>query len=207
MSDNPAPRQPQTFGTYIHTSFLNEHRNLTLQQVNGAYHPLLEYDILDRLCWSVLDDVSDVQVADDPNDPLSTRQPLAGHPVAMESLINVNFNITLLQVSVDILADRDGERLGLVDEYDTPVLSIELQEGQPLTIGEFVRKVHVFVQEYQNDLIEAFTEIEGEPVAGTRYIFRACDAPEVYLEEGRAEVVLDFIRYDPGEQRYHFYEM
>ncbi|KAF6817280.1 hypothetical protein CSOJ01_02462 [Colletotrichum sojae] len=109
--------------------------------------PILRMDALRRLYWPVYEDISKVQVFDDPEEDEedSPKRPFLGHPLANESVTNYGLTELLMKIGFQ---DKEAHTLSN-DDYEGPRLLVKREDGGAITFGDFVTQIHPFIQEHK----------------------------------------------------------
>lgn len=121
-------------------------------------------DLLFRLRWDVLCAVDDVKIATGPNDHPSTI-PLFGSSFADEALADPPIHRVHKVWMGDCMSKRDYDYGPEEYRYQPPApLTITNEDGSGITIGQFVRKVHVYLNENMEELKKVKGELYGREV-------------------------------------------
>jgi hypothetical protein len=116
-------------------------------------------DLLYRLRWNVLATLDNIEIATGPYDQ-TTNVPLFGHPLADEPIADPPFS-RIDEVCI-------GECLVQMDyryEYKAPpALTINNEDGNPITLGQFVTETHAYLNVHMEELKKAKGLLYGKVV-------------------------------------------
>jgi hypothetical protein len=144
-------------------------------------------DLLYRLRWNVFDDVSVIEVVEGLNDDgTEQRKLLHSHPIATESLADP----PIYKMSIDSLDLSDAVTFMFAPKESAQSHSIiRSPEDGPITIFEFVREVHIYLNQSE-DAIRAYrtpflrTGIEDWSIETDKH-------PDFFFDSARANIVGD----------------
>ncbi|KAJ4329738.1 hypothetical protein N0V95_010155 [Ascochyta clinopodiicola] len=111
----------------------------------------IHQDLLNRLRWNLLGDLEDAKIASGPYDR-TTYLPFFEHPAANQSLTEPPTS-RIEAFSQDCARKRDME-FAASEEYryklPPPNLGVTNEDGRPITLGQFVREVHAYLNRPEN---------------------------------------------------------
>ncbi|KAH0429027.1 hypothetical protein CcaCcLH18_08654 [Colletotrichum camelliae] len=115
--------------------------------------PILRMDALRRLYWPVYEDISRIQVFDDPEEDEndSPKRPFLGHPFSKEPV--TNYGLTELLIRIGIQEDKECHTLDN-EEYEDPKLLVKREDGGAITMEDFVTQIHPFLLEHKEETLE-----------------------------------------------------
>jgi hypothetical protein len=125
-------------------------------------------DLLYRLRWNVLATLDNIEIATGPYDQ-TTNVPLFGHPLADESIADPPFS-RIDEVCIAECLDKVVIRHEIPEEYrykPPPALTINNEDGNPITLGQFVTQTHAYLNIHIEELKRAKGELYGKVEEGT----------------------------------------
>lgn len=124
----------------------------------------IRMDLLFRLRWNILGSLDDVKIATGPHDQ-TALVPLFGCPLAEESLGQPPISLIDKVWMTDCMSKRDFDYAEEEYRYNPPApLTITNQDGSPITLGQFVTRVHVYLNENMEELKKVKGELYGREV-------------------------------------------
>ncbi|KAF6823886.1 hypothetical protein CMUS01_10487 [Colletotrichum musicola] len=163
--------------------------------------PILRMDALRRLYWPVYEDISKVQVFDDPEEDEedSPKRPFLGHPLANEPV--TNYGMTELLMKIGIQEDKEAHTLSN-DDYEGPRLLVKREDGGAITFGDFVTQIHPFLQEHKQETMELWEEYLGKVPEDDIIFFRFCDTDHPRCLSSLDEVLTVVIELKQSSWKY-----
>jgi hypothetical protein len=122
-------------------------------------------DLLYRLRWNVFATLDDIEIATGPYDQ-TTNVPLLGHPLADKSIANPSFS-RIDKVYIGECLDKVVVRHEIPEEYrykPPPPMTINNEDGSPITLGQFVTQTHAYLNIHMKELKRVKGELYGELV-------------------------------------------
>ena len=111
--------------------------------VNTAMNPAFH-----RLRWSVFEDVSNIRVVEDLDNPQPELFPFLDHPIAGEPATK----IPLREIPIDIEALMQWE----TSDYERPEsLTVHRADGGAVTVGDVVEQLSGYIIANKDDILEA----------------------------------------------------
>lgn len=135
--------------------------------------PILRIDALRRLYWPVYEDISKVQVFDDPEEDEddSPKRPFLGHPFSREPVTNYGLTELLIRIGM-----QEGKECHTLDneEYEDPKLVVKREDGGAITMEDFVTQIHPFLLEHKEETLELWEELLERVHEDDIILFRCC---------------------------------
>jgi hypothetical protein len=130
----------------------------------------IRQDLLYRLHWNFQDPLEEVTIAVG-NPDQAVNVALFGHPLATESLANPPLNC-IDEITIRDFGEKQDRELELEDEPEEeeflykppPALKIWNENGNAITLGQFVTKVHEYVSRNMEEILRVKGELYGELV-------------------------------------------
>lgn len=105
-----------------------------------------------RLRWSIFDDMSDVQVMDDPNSLTTTLSSFSDHPIAKEHATNVPQGE--IQFNAQTMMEFEG-----LDFEEPDELVVTRADGETVTVGDVVTQLHSYFNLHKATILECLAPI------------------------------------------------
>lgn len=124
-------------------------------------------------------------------------------PIALEPVSD--FGLRTMLVTEGSLELKQAGFVALPDEWIAPMLTVQRDDNEPLTIGDFVTQVHAWLQIHKHDILDANEELSGKDHEGFDYMYwgwiRVPTLKDLEPEEGdpRFQLYLRFV--DPTGER------
>lgn len=123
-------------------------------------------DLLYRLRWNVVATLYNIEIAAGPYDQ-TTNVPLFGHPLADEPIADPPFS-RIDEVYIGECLDKVVFCYEIEEEYrykPPPALTINNEDGNPITLGQFVTQTYAYLNVHIKELKKA----KGEFYGGSRH--------------------------------------
>ncbi|KAI8214452.1 hypothetical protein K4K52_000935 [Colletotrichum sp. SAR 10_76] len=163
--------------------------------------PILRMDSLRRLYWPVYEDISKVQVFDDPEEDEqdSPKRPFLGHPLAEEHVTNYGLTELLIRIGM-----QEGKECHTLDneEYEDPKLVVKREDGGAITFGDFVTQIHPFLNEHKEETLQLWEELLERVDEGEVILFDCCLTGYPQDLESREETLPVTIELKKSTQKY-----
>ncbi|KAF2125614.1 hypothetical protein P153DRAFT_389066 [Dothidotthia symphoricarpi CBS 119687] len=127
----------------------------------------IRQDLLFRLRWNISATLEHIEITIGPHDQ-TTNVLFLGHPLADESLADPP--LSRIQVGIDVCEDKYAEEQRYLDkgmnypyQYQPPArLTIDNEDGSPITLGQFVAQTHAYLNYNREAIIKVISETYGE---------------------------------------------
>jgi hypothetical protein len=139
-------------------------------------------DLLYRLRWNVLATLDNIEIATGSYDQ-TTNVPLFGHPLADEPIAVPPFS-RIDEVYIAECLDKVDFRHEIPEEYrykPPPALTINNEDGNPITLGQFVTQTHAYLNVHIEELKKAKGELYGKVVTNEDGTWARVISDEPYL--------------------------
>ncbi|KAF2131804.1 hypothetical protein P153DRAFT_395105 [Dothidotthia symphoricarpi CBS 119687] len=122
--------------------------------------------LLTRLRWDVFGELDDITVESGiSTDEGPTLEPLQGHPIAEEDVMNAT--VPRIEITISVLNwkrvhDENEEEFRY--QPPPPLILEENERFGPIKLGEFVTKVHTYLRQHKKAIVEAISDelLDGE---------------------------------------------
>ncbi|KAI8231106.1 hypothetical protein K4K54_000230 [Colletotrichum sp. SAR 10_86] len=163
--------------------------------------PILRMDALRRLYWPVYEDISNIQVFDDPEEDEqdSPKRPFLGHPLAEEHVTNYGLTELLIRIGM-----QEGKECHTLDneEYEDPKLVVKREDGGAITFGDFVTQIHPFLNEHKEETLQLWEELLERVDGADVILFECCLTGYPQDLESREETLPVTIELKKSTQKY-----
>ncbi|KAH7065808.1 hypothetical protein BKA63DRAFT_524665 [Paraphoma chrysanthemicola] len=142
----------------------NQPRDMSQDEVIISLGRRFRQDLLWRLRWNVLAPVDNIEIATGPPDQ-TTDLPLRDHPLASESLADPPLSC-IDEISIGDFTDKLDREMAMPKEWQfqpPATLKINNEDGAPITLGQFVREVHEYVERNMDGIKKVKAEVYGKP--------------------------------------------
>jgi hypothetical protein len=129
----------------------------------STFENIWKADLFARLRWNVFGDIGNIKVNSSTNGTPAIES-LAGHPIAEENVTEPP--VSRIEVSITVLNDKSAnDEQEEEDRYWPPLpLLLETEDGSAIKVRDFVTKVHAYLNENKEAVIQAMGELLGEEI-------------------------------------------
>lgn len=118
---------------------------------NNTHSYILPSDAFQRLRWPIFEDISSIQVMDDPTSPNPNLSPFVGHAIASEAASDMP--LTSISFSIDDLDNHHDP------DYSSPQnVLVKRADGGILTILDVVEQLRAYFLTHKEAILEVKSE-------------------------------------------------